>query len=94
MMCLGSRGISASIKECANKKRRRTGSHCCTFSYKTYAKIKSNVERFFSRLKSFSRIQIRYDDTDTHQHISRVCAVRMCCADINQTVYDELEKKN
>jgi transposase len=69
MMYLGSRGISASIKECANKKRRRPGSHCCTFSDKTYAKIKSNVERFFSRLKIFSRIQIRYDD----RHASIYC---------------------
>jgi hypothetical protein len=69
-MYLGSRGIiSASIKECANKKRGRPGSHCCTFGYKTYTKIKSNVERFFSRLKSFSQIQIRYDD----RHASIYC---------------------
>jgi hypothetical protein len=75
MMYLGSRGISASIKECANKKRRRsTGSHCCTFSYKTYAKIKSNVERFFSRLKSFNQIQIRYDDRHASTYIAGLCS--------------------
>ena len=55
------RYIAASIiKERANKKRRRPGRHC-TFSYETYAKIRSSVERFFSWLKSFRRIQIRYD---------------------------------
>lgn len=75
-MYLGSRGISASIKECANKKRRRPSSHFYTFSYKSYAKIKSNVERFFSRLKSFSRIQIRYDD----RHASIYCGfVQLGC---------------
>ena len=59
MMYLGSRGIAARIKERANKKRRP--GRPSLFDYETYTKVRSSVERFFGWLKSFRRIQTRYD---------------------------------
>lgn len=60
-MYLGSRGIAASIKEHVNKKKKKRPGRKSFFDYETYAKIRSSVERFFSWLKSFRRIQTRYD---------------------------------
>jgi transposase len=60
MMYLGSRSIAASIKERANKKKRRPG-RPSIFDYETYTKVRTSVERFFGWLKSFRRIQTRYD---------------------------------
>jgi transposase len=55
------RGIAAYIKERANRKR-RPGRPPHFFDYgTTYTKIRSSVERFFGWLKSFRRIQTRYD---------------------------------
>lgn len=61
MMYLGSRGIAARIKERVNRKKKRRPGRPRLFDYGTYTKIRSSVERFFSWLKSFRRIQIRYD---------------------------------
>jgi len=63
MMYLGSRGIAASIKEHVNKKKKKKKrqGRKSFFDYETYTKIRSSVERFFSWLKSFRRIQTRYD---------------------------------
>jgi transposase len=62
MMYLASRGIiAACIKERVNRKKRPGRPRL--FDYGTYSKIiRSGVERFFSWLKSFRRIQTRYDD--------------------------------
>lgn len=59
MMYLGSRGIAARIKERANRKRRPGRPRI--FDNETYTRIRSSVERFFAWLKSFRRIQTRYD---------------------------------
>lgn len=59
MMYLAARGIAARIKERANKKKRPGRPR--DFDYGNYTKIRSSVERFFSWLKSFRRIQTRYD---------------------------------
>jgi transposase len=62
MMYLGSRGIAASIKEHVNKKKKKKKQgRKSFFDCETYTKIRSSVERFFSWLKSFRRIQTRYD---------------------------------
>jgi hypothetical protein len=60
IMYLASRGIiAASIKKRVNWKRKpcRPG----LFDYETYNKIRSSVERFFGWIKSFRRIQTRYE---------------------------------
>jgi transposase len=59
MMYLAARGIAARIKERANKKRRP--GRPSMFDNETYTRIRSSVERFFAWLKSFCRIQTRYD---------------------------------
>jgi transposase len=60
MMYLEGRGIiAARIKERVNKKKRQGRPRL--FDYDTYSKIRSSIERFFSWLKSFRRIQTRYD---------------------------------
>lgn len=59
MMYLAARGIAAHIKERANKKKRPGRPRI--FDYEVYARVRSSVERFFSWLKSFRRIQTRYD---------------------------------
>jgi transposase len=56
---LGGRGIAASIKERVNWKK--TPGRARLFDYGTYSKIRSSVERFFGWIKSFRRIQTRYD---------------------------------
>jgi transposase len=59
-MYLASRGIIATrIKERVNRKK--TPGRPSLFDYETYAKIRSSVERFFAGMKSFRRIQIRYN---------------------------------
>jgi transposase len=60
MMYLTARGIIARIKDRANKKKRKRG-RPSLFDYETYTRIRSSVERFFGWLKSFRRIQTRYD---------------------------------
>jgi transposase len=60
MMYLAGIGIAARIKERVNRKRNRPG-RPCLFDYGTYTKIRSSVERFFAWMKSFRRIQTRYD---------------------------------
>lgn len=59
MMYLAARGIAARIKERANRKRRPGRPRI--FDHETYARVRSSVERFFAWLKSFRRIQTRYD---------------------------------
>lgn len=59
MIYLGTRGIAARIKERANRKRKP--GRPSLFDYETYTRVRSSVERFFSWLKSFRRIQTRYD---------------------------------
>jgi transposase len=59
MVYLAGRGIAARIKERVNRKKRPGRPHF--FDYGTYTRIRSSVERFFSWLKSFRRIQTRYD---------------------------------
>lgn len=59
MTYLGSRGIAARIKERVNIKRKP--GRPCIFDHEDYLRIRSSIERFFSWLKSFRRIQIRYD---------------------------------
>ena len=59
MMYLAARGIAARIKERANKKRRPGRPRI--FDHQTYTTVRSSVERFFAWLKSFRRIQTRYD---------------------------------
>jgi transposase len=59
MMYLASRGIAARIKERVNKKKRP--GRPSLFDYKTYTRVRSSIERFFAWLKSFRRIQTRYD---------------------------------
>jgi transposase len=59
MLYLASRGIAASIKERVNRKRRAGRPRL--FDYGTYTKIRGSVERFFAWMKSFRRIQTRYD---------------------------------
>jgi transposase len=59
MMYLAARGIAARIKGRANVKRRAGRPRI--FDYATYARVRSSVERFFGWLKSFRRIQTRYD---------------------------------
>jgi transposase len=60
MMYLASRGIiAARIKKRANWKKRPGRPRL--FDYEKYSKIRSSIERFFGWLKSFRRIQIRYD---------------------------------
>jgi len=59
MMYLAARGIAARIKERANRKRRP--GRPSLFDYETYTKVRSSVERFFGWLKSFRRVQTRYD---------------------------------
>jgi transposase len=58
MMYLAARGIAARIKERANKKR---PGRPHVFDYRNYTKVRSSIERFFGWLKSFRRIQTRYD---------------------------------
>lgn len=59
VMYLAGRGIAARIKERENKKKRPGRPR--VFDYETYTRIRSSVERFFAWLKSFRRIQTRYD---------------------------------
>jgi transposase len=59
MMYLAARGIAARIKERANKKKRP--GRPSLFDYETYTRVRSSVERFFGWLKSFRRIQTRYE---------------------------------
>jgi transposase len=59
MMYLAGRGIAARIKERVNRKKRPGRPRL--FDYDTYSKIRSSVERFFGWIKSFRRIQTRYD---------------------------------
>jgi transposase len=59
MMYLASRGIAARIKERVNRKK--TPGRPRLFGYDTYSKIRNSVERFFGWMKSFRRIQTRYD---------------------------------
>jgi hypothetical protein len=59
MTYLTGRGIAAHIKERVNSKRKPGRS--CIFDYDNYVKIRSSIERFFGWLKSFRRIQTRYD---------------------------------
>ena len=59
MMYLASRGIAARIKERVNTKRKPGRPR--VFDYENYVRIRSSVERFFGWLKSFRRIQTRYD---------------------------------
>jgi transposase len=59
MMYLASRGIAARIKERANRKRKPGRPRM--FDHETYSRIRSSVERFFAWMKSFRRIQTRYD---------------------------------
>jgi transposase len=59
MMYLAGRGIiAARIKERVNKKRQGRPR---LFDYEKYSKIRSSIERFFGWMKSFRRIQTRYD---------------------------------
>jgi transposase len=57
---LGGRGIAASIKERVVNRRRKPG-RPHLFDHETYTLIRSSIERFFAWMKSFRRIQIRYD---------------------------------
>jgi transposase len=59
MMYLAVRGIAARIKERANRKKRPGRPR--VFDYENYVRIRSGVERFFAWLKSFRKIQTRYD---------------------------------
>jgi transposase len=59
MMYLASRGIAARIKKRVNWKRKP--GRPSLFDYEKYTLIRSSIERFFGWLKSFRRIQIRYD---------------------------------
>jgi transposase len=59
MMYLASRSIAARIKERANMKTRPGRPRI--FDNGTYTRIRSSIERFFGWLKSFRRIQTRYD---------------------------------
>lgn len=59
MMYLAVRGIAARIKERVNTKRKP--GRPSLFDYGNYVRIRSSVERFFAWLKSFRRIQTRYD---------------------------------
>jgi transposase len=60
MMYLASRGIiAARIEERVNSKKTPGRRHL--FDYGTYSKIRSSIERFFAWMKSFRRIQTRYD---------------------------------
>lgn len=52
-------GIAARIKERTNKRKRPGRPR--VFDNETYIRIRSSVERFFAWLKSFRRIQTRYD---------------------------------
>jgi transposase len=61
MMYLASRGIAAHIKKRVNKKKKRRLGRPHLFDYRTYSTIRSSVERFFGWLKSFRRVQTRYD---------------------------------
>jgi transposase len=58
-MYLAARGVAARIKERVNKKKGPGGPRI--FDNETYTKVRSSVERFFAWLKSFRRIQTRYD---------------------------------
>jgi transposase len=60
MTYLTSRGIAARIKERVNRRKRPAG-RPRLFDYDTYSKIRSSIERFFGWMKSFRRIQTRYD---------------------------------
>lgn len=59
MMYLAGRGIAARIKGRANRKRRPGRPR--VFDHEAYSRIRSSVERFFAWMKSFRRIQTRYD---------------------------------
>ena len=59
MMYLAARGIAARIKGRANRKRKPGRPR--VFDYENYTRVRSSVERFFGWLKSFRRIQTRYD---------------------------------
>jgi transposase len=59
MMYLAARDIDARIKERANKKRRPGRPR--VFDHETYIRVRSSVERFFAWMKSFRRIQTRYE---------------------------------
>ncbi|MGB8158904.1 MAG: transposase [Nitrososphaeraceae archaeon] len=56
---LYNRGIGAQIKERRNTKSKQGRPH--VFLYREYMKVRSSVERFFGWLKSFRRIQTRYE---------------------------------
>jgi transposase len=63
MMYPASRGIAALIKERVNSKRKkkRSGRILRLFDYGMYAKIRSNIERFYAWMKSFRRNQMMHD---------------------------------
>ncbi|HYZ58315.1 MAG TPA: transposase [Nitrososphaeraceae archaeon] len=52
--------VSKTAQTRRRRRRRRPGRQNL-FDYETYTKIRSSVERFFGWLKSFRRIQTRYD---------------------------------
>lgn len=56
---LYNRRIRAQIKERRNTKPKQGRPH--VFLYREYRKVRSSVERFFGWLKSFRRIQTRYE---------------------------------
>ncbi|MGB0003145.1 MAG: transposase, partial [Nitrososphaeraceae archaeon] len=59
LIYLYNRRIRAQIKERRNTKSKQGRPH--VFLYREYRKIRSSVERFFGWLKSFRRIQTRYE---------------------------------
>lgn len=59
MRYLAGRGIAARIKARVNTKRKPGKPR--VFDYENYVRIGSSVERFFGWLKSFRRIQTRYE---------------------------------
>lgn len=67
MMYLAARSIAARIKERSNRKRRRPG-RPRMFDNEAYSRIRSRVERFFAWMKSFRRIQIRYERLASTYH--------------------------
>jgi transposase len=71
MIYLADRGIVAArtITERASRKRIRRPGKPHHFDYGMYVEIRSSVERFFAWMKSFRRIQIRYNRLGTSSYL-------------------------
>jgi transposase len=71
MIYLADRGIVAArtITERASRKRSRRPGRPHHFDYGMYVEIRSSIERFFAWMKSFRRIQIRYNRLGTSSYL-------------------------